>query len=87
MSSLKRQLAAKEEQFEQLPTKIETKCTKKKVTETKDIFEAERIVQHKKEGEKILYLVRWRGYGSNDDTWEPEENLMCPSLLREYNQK
>lgn len=24
---------------------------------------------------KVLYLIHWRGYTDDDDTWEPEENL------------
>ena len=31
----------------------------------------ERVVRGKKQ-----YLVRWKGYNSFDDTWEPEENLL-----------
>lgn len=30
------------------------------------------------------FLVRWKGYSERDDTWEREENLMCPEVLKEY---
>ena len=31
------------------------------------------------------YLVRWKNYGSEDDTWEPEENLVdCKEAFEEF---
>lgn len=36
-----------------------------------DVFVVEKVLR--KRGQK--YLIRWQGYGKEDDTWEPEQNL------------
>ncbi|KFQ37440.1 M-phase phosphoprotein 8, partial [Mesitornis unicolor] len=37
---------------------------------------------------KILYKVRWKGYTSDDDTWEPEAHLEdCKEVLLEFRKK
>ena len=34
---------------------------------------------------KVLYRVRWLGYDSSWDTWEPAENLdTCDDLIEKY---
>ena len=31
------------------------------------------------------YKVRWKGFGPDEDTWEPEEHLFgCKSVLDQY---
>ncbi|NXU65411.1 MPP8 phase, partial [Horornis vulcanius] len=56
--------------------------------EEEDVFEVEKILDVKKEGGKILYKVRWKGYTSDDDTWEPEVHLEdCKEVLLEFRKK
>ncbi|NXR61585.1 MPP8 phase, partial [Rhadina sibilatrix] len=56
--------------------------------EGEDVFEVEKILDVKKEGGKILYKVRWKGYTSDDDTWEPEVHLEdCKEVLLEFRKK
>ncbi|CAD5208549.1 unnamed protein product [Bursaphelenchus xylophilus] len=43
---------------------------------TDDVYEIQKIVGHKFEGRKVLFRIRWVGYGPGDDTWEPEGNLL-----------
>ncbi|XP_028643172.1 M-phase phosphoprotein 8 isoform X2 [Grammomys surdaster] len=53
-----------------------------------DVFEVERILDMKCEGGKNLYKVRWKGYTSDDDTWEPEVHLEdCKEVLLEFRKK
>lgn len=30
------------------------------------------------------YLVRWKGFSSKENTWEPEAHLDCPDLIKKY---
>lgn len=30
------------------------------------------------------FLIRWKGYGANSDTWEPESTLSCPELTTKF---
>ncbi|NXB40765.1 MPP8 phase, partial [Eulacestoma nigropectus] len=56
--------------------------------EGEDVFEVEKILDVKTEGGKILYKVRWKGYTSDDDTWEPEVHLEdCKEVLLEFRKK
>uniref|UniRef100_A0A673AQR5 Chromodomain protein, Y-like n=1 Tax=Sphaeramia orbicularis TaxID=375764 RepID=A0A673AQR5_9TELE len=49
----------------------------------------ERIVDKRRNRKgKVEYLVRWRGYGSEGDTWEPETHLStCMVYVHEFNRQ
>jgi hypothetical protein len=47
--------------------------------------EVESIIAHRKRDTSYQYLIRWKGYGSNNDTWEPASNLSnTEEILEEY---
>nr|XP_057924813.1 chromodomain Y-like protein [Doryrhamphus excisus] len=56
---------------------------------TEDLYEVERIVDKRKNRKgRVEYLVRWRGYGSEGDTWEPESHLStCMVYVHEFNRQ
>ncbi|XP_038077745.1 M-phase phosphoprotein 8-like isoform X2 [Patiria miniata] len=57
-------------------------------SETEDIYEVEKILGVTKHEGKPLYRVRWQGYGPEEDTWEPRENLLtCEDLVEEFIEK
>lgn len=44
------------------------------------------IVDEKMQDGVKHYLVRWRGYKMDDDTWEPEDSLNCPGLISKFHE-
>ncbi|XP_041804272.1 chromodomain Y-like protein isoform X2 [Chelmon rostratus] len=56
---------------------------------TEEFYEVERIMDKRKNKKgKVEYLVRWRGYGSDGDTWEPESHLStCMMYVHDFNRQ
>ncbi|XP_040611762.1 chromodomain Y-like protein isoform X3 [Mesocricetus auratus] len=54
-----------------------------------DTSQVERIVDKRKNKKgKTEYLVRWKGYESEDDTWEPEQHLVnCEEYIHDFNRR
>ena len=49
------------------------------------LFEVEDILDSKKINGVTKYLIAWKGYGPEDNTWEPAENLKeCAELLQKF---
>jgi len=58
----------------------------KKTTEDVEAseFEVDRIIDTRIKKGKRQYKIRWLGFDSQDDTWEPEKNLNCPDKIQEF---
>ncbi|XP_061198319.1 chromodomain Y-like protein 2 isoform X1 [Saccostrea echinata] len=48
-------------------------------------YEVEKILDKSSINEQIYYLIRWKGFGSDWDTWEPVDNLIdCLQLVLDF---
>ncbi|OHT15797.1 hypothetical protein TRFO_13805 [Tritrichomonas foetus] len=52
--------------------------------EEEETYEVEAIINHRKKHGKIQYFLKWVGYPSSQNTWEFENNMNCPELIKEY---
>lgn len=52
-----------------------------------EVYDVEDLIKHKTKKNVMYYLVRWKNFTPNDDTWEREDNLMCSEILESYKRK
>jgi len=58
------------------------------IIEEKEEYEVEKILNKKKLRGKDQYLVQWKGYMAEEDTWEPRENLgNMEDLVKEFKEE
>ncbi|KAF0483189.1 chromobox protein [Gigaspora margarita] len=62
--------------------------SKKKMQTTydldEDVFAVEKIISHRIRNGTTQYLIKWEGFGSEDNSWENEGNVYAPILIRKY---
>ena len=51
-------------------------------------YEVEQILDSRTKGKRVEYYVKWKGYGPEENTWEPIAHLTnSPDLLQAYFRK
>jgi len=49
-------------------------------------YKVEAIRDHRRHGrgQKLQYLIKWKGYPESDNTWEPVDHVQAPQALKKY---
>ena len=56
--------------------------------DNKEEYEVEQILKHRCRPKSLSFLIQWKGYTAEEDSWEPEANLGNASeLLKDYKRR
>ena len=47
-------------------------------------YEVEKILAKRQRGLHVEYLLKWKGYPDEENTWTKRQDLNCPELLEEF---
>ena len=68
---------------------ITAKKSNKKVAQDSPnkVYEMKEILQKRTLKGKVEYFISWENYGPEQNSWEPEANIFCPVMLKEFEEK
>ena len=47
-------------------------------------YEIDEVIDSRMKGRRLLYLVRWKGYGREENSWIPQGDLDAPQLIADF---
>ena len=64
--------------------KLESSLKTGNLINSDDVYLVEEIVAHKGNTGNRKYLIKWKGYSSTENTWEPATNIFNEQLIMDY---